>query len=135
MKYFKTIICLTALCLLSLSAFAERIEAPKAQPEKYQGQIMTLEKMGEKIKFADLFSSLSTETPLDAGSRQGGEDISSATIIGSLPYLDTGTTAGYVDNYDASCNNTSTSPDVVYSYTPASGERVRIWSCDSDYWR
>ena len=51
--------------------------------------------------------------------RQGGETVDDATVIGSLPYNDTGTTAGYVDDYDEVCPYTgSTSPDVVYSFTP-----------------
>ena len=51
--------------------------------------------------------------------RQGGETVDDATVIGSLPYNDAGTTVGYVDDYDEVCPYTgSTSPDVVYSYTP-----------------
>jgi len=55
-----------------------------------------------------------------APERQGGETIADATVIGSLPYNDAGTTVGYVDDYDEVCPYTgSTSPDVVYSFTPA----------------
>ena len=40
-------------------------------------------------------------------------------VIPSLPYSDTGTTAGYTDDYDEVCPYSgSTAPDVVYSYTP-----------------
>ena len=54
-----------------------------------------------------------------APTRQGGDDIPSATVISSLPYSDTGTTVGYNNFYDEVCPYTgSTSPDVVYSYTP-----------------
>ncbi|SVA49021.1 uncharacterized protein METZ01_LOCUS101875, partial [marine metagenome] len=39
--------------------------------------------------------------------------------VDGLPYSDTGTTTGYTDDYDEACPYTgSTSPDVVYSYTP-----------------
>jgi len=52
--------------------------------------------------------------------RQGGDTIADATVIGVLPYNDFGTTAGYVNDYDEVCPYTgSTSPDVVYSFTPA----------------
>jgi len=55
-----------------------------------------------------------------APERQGGETIADATVIGSLPYNDFGSTVGYVDDYDEVCPYTgSTSPDVVYSFTPA----------------
>jgi len=76
----------------------------------------------------------SSGVPILTGSMQGGEDILSAMVIPSLPYLDSGTTTGYVDNYDASCPTTSTSADVVYSYTPAASERVDIETCESSYW-
>jgi hypothetical protein len=51
--------------------------------------------------------------------RQGGDTIADATPINALPYSDTGTTAGYTDDYDEVCPYTgSTSPDVVYTITP-----------------
>ena len=68
----------------------------------------------------------SSGMPILAGSMQGGEDILTATVIPSLPFLDSGTTTGYTDDYDASCPTSSNSPDVVYAYTPAVSERVDI---------
>jgi hypothetical protein len=64
---------------------------------------------------------------------QGGDDIGSATEIASLPYSTTGTTEGYTDDYDESCPDPSTSPDVVYSYAPAGAETVDIyvWGYDT----
>ena len=60
----------------------------------------------------------------------GGEDCGSATVIGSLPYTDFGTTAGAVNDYDEVCPYTgSTSGDVVYSYTPSTTEVVDISVC------
>ncbi|GEM_PF-2411104 len=73
-------------------------------------------------------------TPVFATSMQGGDVIATATVITGLPYLDNGTTAGYTNNYDASCPTTSSSPDVVYSYTPAVSERVDVSTCASSYW-
>jgi hypothetical protein len=60
----------------------------------------------------------------------GGETCATATVIGALPYTDSGTTAGAVNDYDEVCPYTgSTSPDVVYSYTPASNTSVSISLC------
>jgi hypothetical protein len=60
-------------------------------------------------------------------SKQGGDDCASATVIASLPYSDVGTTAGYTNDYDEVCPYSgSTSPDVVYSYTPSSNVVVNI---------
>ncbi len=50
--------------------------------------------------------------------RQGGDTIFSAVTI-SIPQSFGGTTAGYVDDYDEACPYYgSTSPDVVYTFTP-----------------
>jgi len=70
--------------------------------------------------------------------KQGGEDISSATVIPSLPFSSTGTTVEYADDYDSNiegCSNTS-APDVVYSYLSTANQRVNIITCNTgtDYW-
>ena len=50
--------------------------------------------------------------------RQGGDIIADATVIPAIPYNNTGTTAGFNDDYDEVCPyDGSTSPDVVYVYT------------------
>jgi hypothetical protein len=65
---------------------------------------------------------------------QGGDDPASATVIPALPYADSGTTAGYLDDSDEVCPYTgSTSPDVYYSYTPASDQQITVDLCDSLY--
>jgi hypothetical protein len=65
---------------------------------------------------------------------QGGDTIFTATVIPSIPYSDTGTTAGYVNDYDEACPYTgSTSPDVVYSYTPTALSSVTVDLCYSQY--
>jgi len=62
---------------------------------------------------------------------QGGDNIGTATVISSLPYNDTGTTSGYTDDYDEACPYTgSTSPDVVYSYTPSYDMTVDVTLCN-----
>lgn len=64
----------------------------------------------------------------------GGDTVGTATVIGGLPYADGGSTAGFVNNYDAVCPYTgSTSKDVVYSFTPASNVSVDIALCNSAY--
>jgi hypothetical protein len=66
-------------------------------------------------------------------SRQGGEDISTATVIPGLPYTNSGTTVGYADDYDEACTQVSASPDVVFAYTPTQWEAVTLSLCQSDY--
>jgi hypothetical protein len=71
---------------------------------------------------------------LPPSGREGGEDISSAVVISSLPYNDTGNTCDNIDDYDEAClYSGSTSPDVVYSYSPAVDEFITIDLCNSLY--
>jgi hypothetical protein len=66
--------------------------------------------------------------------REGGEDIGSATVISSLPFSDTGNTCDNLDDYDEECPYTgSTSPDVVYAYTPYYDDIINIDLCGSGY--
>ena len=67
--------------------------------------------------------------------RQGGEDIASALVIPGMPFVDTGTTVGYQNDYSESCDglNFSTAPDVVFEYTPSIDELVDIVLCNSSY--
>ena len=63
-------------------------------------------------------------------SRQGGDTVDDATEITSLPYNNSGTTDGYMDDYDEACPYTgSTSPDVVYSYTAGDDMYIDISLC------
>lgn len=66
--------------------------------------------------------------------RQGGDTIATAFAIPALPFVDSGTTAGYVDDYSETCPYpTFDGPDVVYSYTTSGEETVDIDLCGSDY--
>ncbi len=65
--------------------------------------------------------------------KQGGDTIEDATVIPGLPYYDTGTTVGYIDDYDEECPYDSMSPDVVYSFTPDSDIRINVDLCGSSY--
>ena len=63
---------------------------------------------------------------------QGGDLISNATVISSLPYSDTGTTMGFNNDYSGTCIGTGAA-DVVYTYTPAATALVTISLCGSTY--
>ncbi|MFN8176845.1 MAG: hypothetical protein U0167_02905 [bacterium] len=77
-------------------------------------------------------SSLSVPAPIHID--QGGDDMESAIPIGALPFVDSGTTAGYVDNYSSTCNFDK-APDVVYSISPSAAQAgvVRIHLCGSSF--
>ncbi|MFH1276869.1 MAG: hypothetical protein ABIK65_00595 [Candidatus Eisenbacteria bacterium] len=75
-----------------------------------------------------------SEGTLIPGTPVGGETIGDATVVGSLPFIDTGNTCLYVDDYDEVCPYTgATSPDVVYAFTPTSDMNIKIDLCDSYY--
>ncbi len=104
------------------------LNRPQAEKVSQAPQRLTAE--GETISINDLTPS----QLLNSGSRQGGEDIASATVITSMPYLDSGTTVGYADDYqEASVGNIGHSPDVVYSYSPPVNQLVDISLCESSY--
>jgi hypothetical protein len=64
----------------------------------------------------------------------GGEDIPNAVVIPGIPYMDTGNTCGYINDYDEWCPYSgSTSPDVVYSFSPAADVDVTLDLCNSYY--
>ena len=65
--------------------------------------------------------------------KQGGDTILSATVIPGLPYSDEGNTAMFNHDYDEQCPFSSTSPDVVYSFTPGSDISITVDLCGSDY--
>jgi hypothetical protein len=67
---------------------------------------------------------------------QGGDVCAQATVIPGIPYNADGSTAGFTDDYEESCfYSPSTSPDVVYSYTPEVDIAVNISLCQgqTDY--
>lgn len=62
----------------------------------------------------------------------GGDNIGNATVIGSLPYYDTGGTCAALNDYDEICPYSgSLSGDVVYSFTPGVDMNIQIDLCDS----
>jgi hypothetical protein len=71
--------------------------------------------------------------PVYAG-RVGGEDIANAVPVPGIPFNDTGNTCQFLNDYDEECPYTdSTSPDVVYVFTPQSNMQVDIDLCGSLY--
>jgi hypothetical protein len=70
----------------------------------------------------------------DGGSLdQGGETCTSAAVIPSLPYCDTGSTAGRVNDYTPPCVTGSVAPDVVYRYTPTTTQIISASTCGSSF--
>jgi hypothetical protein len=66
------------------------------------------------------------------GSLDQGNDACPATVISSLPYADTGTTAGRANDYSGSCVGSS-APDVIYQFTAAATDSYRVSLCGSSY--
>ena len=65
------------------------------------------------------------------GSRAGGDTCATATPITTLPFGDMGNTCASADDYDEVCPyNAPGSPDVVYSYSPATDECIDITLCN-----
>jgi hypothetical protein len=65
---------------------------------------------------------------------QGGDTIASARVIPGLPYNDTGTTVGYVDDYAGTCLYNNGAPDVVYRLlVPAGIVGITVSLCGSTY--
>jgi hypothetical protein len=66
------------------------------------------------------------------GVRQGGDLIEDAFEITEVPFMVTGTTTGYTNDYDEECTASgSTAPDVVYEYTPTESTFLNIDMCGS----
>ena len=85
---------------------------------------------GVALATADTVQDKADLTPVP-DDRQGGDTIEDAYIITSLPFEDTGTTVGYGDEYFEACPYTgNSSPDVVYSYTPAVDMLVDATTCN-----
>ena len=75
-------------------------------------------------------------TPLDimTSTLQGGDNIGSAVAIATMPYSTTGTTVGYADDYQITCELSNLSgPDVVYSYSPTVDENVDLRTMNQEY--
>jgi len=65
--------------------------------------------------------------------RQGGDTIQDAIAI-DLPYMDSGTTAGFAHDTDEACPyEGSDSPDVVYTFTPATDMIIAVDMIGSAY--
>jgi hypothetical protein len=90
-------------------------------------------KLDVRATLADKLAHLSGNHPAPQP-QVGGDNIATAVPIAALPFNDTGSTCGYLDDYDVVCPYSgSTSPDVVYQFTPASNMKISIDLCDSQY--
>ena len=73
------------------------------------------------------------EPPLSTQSVMGGGDtFATATVIPALPYTDTGTTAGFTNNYNPPCAGYG-AYDVVYLYQPSTDVCVTVSLCGSGF--
>jgi hypothetical protein len=55
------------------------------------------------------------------------------TVIPSIPYTDTGTTAGYADDFVTPCFPGGSASDVIYRFTPNFDVTVDVSLCGSSY--
>jgi len=64
------------------------------------------------------------------GARIGGDTVADAFVIPAIPFTDEGNTCGFNDDYDEVCPYSgSTSPDVVYAFTPGTHMALGINLC------
>ena len=64
---------------------------------------------------------------------QGGEQSCDAAVITTLPFCDTGTTVGYLNDFPEDCAATFSAPDVVYEYSPPIDRAISISLNSSSY--
>jgi hypothetical protein len=65
-------------------------------------------------------------------SGSGGEDVSTHIPISDLPYSASGSTVGFLDDYNETCPSGGTgAPDVVYGYRPVYSQMVEVSLCGS----
>ncbi len=122
------VLSLALLLMLSGPTQAAKMNAGPVSVLKSGEKAQTATVMAEKLAIA---MPKAAKAPMQG--MQGGDNIASATVIPSLPYSASGTTAGYTNDYDVVCNTASTSPDVVYSYTPTESQLINIVTCASAY--
>jgi hypothetical protein len=126
--------CIVSALVLACSAVAEKAEpAPKSTYT-----VERAEAFRSGVAISRTATPQSTEKVARAdrvGAAAGGDTCASATVIGSLPYTDSGDTSLFaLDDYNEVCPFTNTgAPDVVYSYTPAADEIIDISLCNSLY--
>jgi len=139
MKNYRLILMtLSLLLVLSLSVSASNLAVNdlKLNFQKLDAASGKITSESYKVNKLDLVQAPMESPATEANylMLQGGEDIGTAVPITSLPVTLTGTTATYANDYDELCPNASSSPDVVYSFTPASNMRVHLLTCNSSYW-
>lgn len=109
-KFGIVAVCVIAVAVAVTAAVGNSNRTGNVAPEKIEGP-----------------GSFATEAIVSA--RQGGDTCATAVDLGALPATVSGTIVGYVDDYEEACPYASTSPDVVYSYTPAANMTVSASLC------
>lgn len=127
----------TALLVVGLTA-TEQVSVNNPKGLEFKGEhsrnlgasASSLTAVAERVAMNEVVGSETADK-----SRQGGDDIASATVIASMPYTDNGTVAGYADDYDEDCagEGTQAFPDVVYQYTAPDSGYLNVAACNSDY--
>jgi len=123
----------------SLSSEAAAMPDPRVEELRMRIEELKNQGLYDAALWNEFFRLTTPEKPSGGRLDQGGETCALATVIGALPYNDNGTTVGYVNDYDPGAWGTgcpytgSTSPDVVYKYTPTTNETVDINLCNSGY--
>jgi hypothetical protein len=86
---------------------------------------------GQDKKMPGLFDRRNFHDQPAAKILQGGDDISDAVIITAIPFIDSGTTEGYTNDYWGTCGYEENAPDVVYAYTPDTSIAIDVNLCSS----
>ncbi len=126
----------TVLFVVGLTA-TEQVSESNPKGLKLSG--VSLENFGaSKLNLeaiAEVVTMTTDDETANKGARQGGDDISSATVIAAMPYTDNGTTVGYADDYEEDCAGEGVQgfADVVYEYTSPDSGLLNVDVCNSDY--
>ncbi len=110
------------------------IEDPSAEEiQRQEDELNNLPPGASLSEYGPEKEPLTSHPPYGTG-RVGGEDIATATAITSLPFNDSDDLCAFLDDYEEACPYSSTSPDAVYSFTPAADMTIDITLCNgSDY--
>ena len=134
MKWCRGACIISATFLLSATAWAQKVESePKSAVSPNTRQLSSPALTAQNAAKVSVATTQFDPAP-GGGARVGGDTCGTATVIGSLPYSDTGDTTGMTDDYNEVCPFTNTGGlDVVYSYTPAADGFIDIDLCNSLY--
>ena len=76
---------------------------------------------------------VATAPPLLGADGLPGDTMETAIPVTSLPFVATGNTCSYTDDYGVMCPYGTWAPDVVYVFNPAEETNISVELCDSGY--